>query len=225
MNGDIMNELILIFIILIISGTIITTYHFYEKLGLKILFIIMTVLNLVMSFKTANLFGLIINLSLIPMTSIYTLTFILIEKHSKTEFKDNFKLIIKSILFIFPVFIVFLLFTQSINDNVTINENYLNEFLPNLISLIILPLFILLTVYIYNYLKQTNKNFYINVIICTILVSIIETFITTSIIYIKNTDIVLTMQIILTNYLFKILITLLNLGIIRLIATKRKWLE
>lgn len=225
MNGDIMNELILIFIILIISGTIITTYHFYEKLGLKILFIIMTVLNLVMSFKTANLFGLNINLSLIPMTSIYTLTFILIEKHSKTEFKDNFKLIIKSILFIFPIFIVFLLFTQSINDNVTINENYLNEFLPNLISLIILPLFILLTVYIYNYLKQTNKNFYINVIICTILVSIIETFITTSIIYIKNTDIVLTMQIILTNYLFKILITLLNLGIIRLMTTKRKWLE
>ena len=225
MNGDIMNELILIFIILIISGTIITTYHFYEKLGLKILFIIMTVLNLVMSFKTANLFGLNINLSLIPMTSIYTLTFILIEKHSKTEFKDNFKLIIKSILFIFPIFIVFLLFTQSINDNVTLNENYLNEFLPNLISLIILPLFILLTVYIYNYLKQTNKNFYINVIICTILVSIIETFITTSIIYIKNTDIVLTMQIILTNYLFKILITLLNLGIIRLMTTKRKWLE
>lgn len=225
MNGDIMNELILIFIILIISGTIITTYHFYEKLGLKILFIIMTVLNLVMSFKTANLFGLNINLSLIPMTSIYTLTFILIEKHSKTEFKDNFKLIIKSILFIFPIFIVFLLFTQSINDNITLNENYLNEFLPNLISLIILPLFILLTVYIYNYLKQTNKNFYINVIICTILVSIIETFITTSIIYIKNTDIVLTMQIILTNYLFKILITLLNLGIIRLVTTKRKWLE
>ena len=103
MNGDIMNELILIFIILIISGTIITTYHFYEKLGLKILLIMMTILNLVLSFKTTNLFGLNINLSLIPMTSIYTLTFILIEKHSKTEFKEDLKLIIKSILFIFPI--------------------------------------------------------------------------------------------------------------------------
>lgn len=220
-----MNEVIFIFILLITSGTIITTYHFYQKFGLKILLILLTTLTLIMSFKTAKIFSININLNLIPITSIYTLIYILIEKHSKKELQDNIKLIIETIIFTTITFILFTLFIPSINDNIILNINHLLDLTPVIISYILTPAFVFLTIFLYKYLKENNNNFYLNTIICIIITSIIETSITTTIIYFLNFDIKLTVQIILANCLLKIFIMLIYLGIIKLITAKRKWLS
>lgn len=220
-----MDELIFIFILLITSGSIITIYHLYEKKGIKILLIMMTILYLIMSFKTTNIFGLKANLNIIPTTSIYTLIIILLEKHSKKDIQENMKLIIATITFTSIIYILFILFTESINDNIILNTNHLLEYIPNIVSLCTIPVFITLLIRLYKYIKENNKNFYINTIICTVLLIIIETFITTIIVYMLHFNIKLVAQIILSNYLLKILIILLNLSIIKLITSQRKWLS
>ena len=220
-----MSELIFIFILLIISGIMITTYHLYEKFGLKVLLIIMTILYLIMSFKTTSFLGININLNLLPIISIYTIFILLIEKHSKKELYDDLKLVIKTISITIPIFILFILYPQSINDKIILNPNHLLDYIPSIISLLIMPLFIILIIYLYKFLKDNTKNFYINTIIATILTLIIETTISTIIIYIKQLDIKLTIQILLANFLIKTIIILINLGIIKLLSNQRKWLS
>ena len=220
-----MNELIFIIITLIISGTIITIYHFYQKKGLKYLLIIITILYLIMSFKTTKIFNTNINLNIISTSYIYLLALLLLEKHSKKEFEENKKLLITTIIFTTIVFLIFILFDQSINDNIILNQNHLIDYIPIIISYITLPLYIILLSTLYKYTKTINKSFNINAIIATFLTCIIETTISTTIIYILKLDIKYTVQLILANYLIKIIIILFNLGINKIIMMNRKWLS
>lgn len=187
--------------------------------------IIITILYLIMSFKTTKIFNTNINLNIISTSYIYLLALLLLEKHSKKEFEENKKLLITTIIFTTIVFLIFILFDQSINDNIILNQNHLIDYIPIIISYITLPLYIILLSTLYKYTKTINKSFNINAIIATFLTCIIETTISTTIIYILKLDIKYTVQLILANYLIKIIIILFNLGINKIIMMNRKWLS
>ena len=220
-----MNELIFIFILLIISGTIITTFHFFEKFGIKLLLVIMTILYFIMSFKTTNIFGMTVNMNVIPTITIYIILYLLLNKYNKKEFKEDIRLLFNTIIVTIPVFVVFILFTQSINDSNILNINHIKDFIPSIISFIIMPVFVVLTFNYYDYLKKFSDNINLNIVMCTITSSIIESIVVNTIIYVISYDIRFIIHVSLASYIFKIFIILIYIGVIRLNDTRKKWLS
>lgn len=216
-----MSELIMCLILIIIFITIFFSYKYLGKLGLKLSLILLTILSFIMSFKIGLFFGIDTNISVIPYASIFVLLYILIEKYSAQEIKKDITLTIKTSIFTTLIFLIFISYTQSVNDQVIINIDHLIKLLPILSTFIILPLSILLTTKLYKYFNKINENKYINIIICTIAIALIESIIQSILSYFLVLNINEIMNISLANYLFKIIIIIVSLPFINLMIKKK----
>ena len=208
-------------ILIIIFITIFFSYKYLGKLGLKLSLILLTILSFIMSFKIGLFFGIDTNISVIPYASIFVLLYILIEKCSAQEIKKDITLTIKTSIFTTLIFLIFISYTQSVNDQVIINIDHLIKLLPILSTFIILPLSILLTAKLYKYFNKINENKYINIIICTIAIALIESIIQSILSYFLVLNINEIMNIALANYLFKIIIIIVSLPFINLMIKKK----
>ena len=208
-------------ILIIIFITIFFSYKYLGKLGLKLSLILLTILSFIMSFKIGLFFGIDTNISVIPYASIFVLLYILIEKCSAQEIKKDITLTIKTSIFTTLIFLIFISYTQSVNDQVIINIDHLIKLLPILSTFIILPLSILLTTKLYKYFNKINENKYINIIICTIAFALIESIIQSILSYFLVLNINEIMNISLANYLFKIIIIIVSLPFINLMIKKK----
>ncbi len=208
-------------ILIIIFITIFFSYKYLGKLGLKLSLILLTILSFIMSFKIGLFFGIDTNISVIPYASIFVLLYILIEKCSAQEIKKDITLTIKTSIFTTLIFLIFISYTQSVNDQVIINIDHLIKLLPILSTFIILPLSILLTTKLYKYFNKINENKYINIIICTIAIALIESIIQSILSYFLVLNINEIMNIALANYLFKIIIIIVSLPFINLMIKKK----
>lgn len=208
-------------ILIIIFITIFFSYKYLGKLGLKLSLILLTILSFIMSFKIGLFFGIDTNISVIPYASIFVLLYILIEKYSAQEIKKDITLTIKTSIFTTLIFLIFISYTQSVNDQVIINIDHLIKLLPILSTFIILPLSILLTTKLYKYFNKINENKYINIIICTIAIALIESIIQSILSYFLVLNINEIMNISLANYLFKIIIIIVSLPFINLMIKKK----
>lgn len=208
-------------ILIIIFITIFFSYKYLGKLGLKLSLILLTILSFIMSFKIGLFFGIDTNISVIPYASIFVLLYILIEKCSVQEIKKDITLTIKTSIFTTLIFLIFISYTQSVNDQVIINIDHLIKLLPILSTFIILPLSILLTTKLYKYFNKINENKYINIIICTIAFALIESIIQSILSYFLVLNINEIMNISLANYLFKIIIIIVSLPFINLMIKKK----
>lgn len=208
-------------ILIIIFITIFFSYKYLGKLGLKLSLILLTILSFIMSFKIGLFFGIDTNISVIPYASIFVLLYILIEKYSAQEIKKDITLTIKTSIFTTLIFLIFISYTQSVNDQVIINIDHLIKLLPILSTFIILPLSILLTTKLYKYFNKINENKYINIIICTIAIALIESIIQSILSYFLLLNINEIMNISLANYLFKIIIIIVSLPFINLMIKKK----
>ena len=208
-------------ILIIIFITIFFSYKYLGKLGLKLSLILLTILSFIMSFKIGLFFGIDTNISVIPYASIFVLLYILIEKYSAQEIKKDITLTIKTSIFTTLIFLIFISYTQSVNDQVIINIDHLIKLLPILSTFIILPLSILLTAKLYKYFNKINENKYINIIICTIAIALIESIIQSILSYFLVLNINEIMNISLANYLFKIIIIIVSLPFINLMIKKK----
>lgn len=208
-------------ILIIIFITIFFSYKYLGKLGLKLSLILLTILSFIMSFKIGLFFGIDTNISVIPYASIFVLLYILIEKYSAQEIKKDITLTIKTSIFTTLIFLIFISYTQSVNDQVIINIDHLIKLLPILSTFIILPLSILLTTKLYKYFNKINENKYINIIICTIAFALIESIIQSILSYFLVLNINEIMNISLANYLFKIIIIIVSLPFINLMIKKK----
>ena len=208
-------------ILIIILKIIFFSYKYLGKLGLKLSLILLTILSFIMSFKIGLFFGIDTNISVIPYASIFVLLYILIEKYSAQEIKKDITLTIKTSIFTTLIFLIFISYTQSVNDQVIINIDHLIKLLPILSTFIILPLSILLTTKLYKYFNKINENKYINIIICTIAIALIESIIQSILSYFLVLNINEIMNISLANYLFKIIIIIVSLPFINLMIKKK----
>ena len=208
-------------ILIIIFITVFFSYKYLGKLGLKLSLILLTILSFIMSFKIGLFFGIDTNISVIPYASIFVLLYILIEKCSAQEIKKDITLTIKTSIFTTLIFLIFISYTQSVNDQVIINIDHLIKLLPILSTFIILPLSILLTTKLYKYFNKINENKYINIIICTIAIALIESIIQSILSYFLLLNINEIMNISLANYLFKIIIIIVSLPFINLMIKKK----
>jgi len=221
-DGDYMSEFILIVMLLIIGSTMFLMHQFLEKFGLKIMLILLTIISLIMSFKIGIILGIDTNVNIIPYMSVFTIFYILFEKYSQKEVSKNLGLITKTSIYSTIIFTLFILYTQSINDSISLNINYITNIFTSFIPILLLPIFLIVTNKLYNYLKTINENIYINIIMCTISIGLIESIIGAIISNILILDINQIMHIALANYLLKIITIIMSLPIIYLIINKRK---
>ena len=221
-DGDYMSEFILIVMLLIIGSTMFLMHQFLEKFGLKIMLILLTIISLIMSFKIGIILGIDTNVNIIPYMSVFTIFYILFEKYSQKEVSKNLGLITKTSIYSTIIFTLFILCTQSINDSISLNINYITNIFTSFIPILLLPIFLVVTNKLYNYLKTINENIYINIIMCTISIGLIESIIGAIISNILILNINQIIHIALANYLLKIITIIMSLPIIYLIINKKK---
>lgn len=217
-----MSEIILIIIFLIIISGIFLLYHFLDKFGLKTMLLIMTIISYIMSFKTGKVFGIDANVNIITYMCIFTIFYITLEKYGQKQVKEDIGVITKTSIYSLFILVILLLYIQSINDAISLNINHIVDIIPSLLSFLVLPISVIFTIKLYSYLKKINDNIYINMIVCTIIVGLIESLSVSAISNGLVLDINSIIRISLANYLFKIITMIIYLPIIHYILKKKK---
>ena len=175
-----------------------------------------------MSFKIGIILGIDTNVNIIPYMSVFTIFYILFEKYNQKEVSNNLGLITKTSIYSTIVFTLFIVYTQSINDSISLNINHIISIFTSFIPILLLPVFLITTNKLYNYLKTINENIYINIIMCTISIGLIESIVGTIISNILILEVNQIIHIALANYLLKIITIIMSLPIIYAILNKKK---
>jgi uncharacterized PurR-regulated membrane protein YhhQ (DUF165 family) len=167
-------------------------------------------LSIVLSYKIINIFNFNLNIGIVPYMMIFSVIYIILTKFNENEKKPIFRISLITSLFVVVSILLSCFYIHLVEDNVATNINTL--FLNNYKILILYPIVLLFEEIIYfdlyNKLQKKYESVFVtNIIICLIL-SILSTFVTTSLTYINILNYNEIIDLTLTNYLFKIFITL-----------------
>lgn len=219
-----MNSIIIVLLLILVSLLLIySMYKIYDKRGLYFSLVIMNIMSFILSFKIIKIFSLNINLGLIPMISIFTIIYIIINKYSIKDKKNILSLslytnIITSILILITNY-----FIPTVSETISISIKGTFEY--NYKILILYPIIILLSQYIiiklFNYLKEIQSNIIINITLTYITTGLVYTLVFYLIAYNNLIDIKNTIFMGVSSFLIGIIITLLNTLIIDLIFKKK----
>lgn len=205
----------------IIIFTIYISYIYLDKLGLKLSLALFTVISFFMSFKITNFIGIDINFNIIINSAIFIIIYILIEKCNTKEIKETIKFLILTELFIITSFFIFVSYIQNINDHNAINIQKLVNILPYLSYYIILPVSFIFNLNLYKYLNKINNNKSVNIVICTVVISLIEIFTQSICSYFLLLEMSQIINLAIASYLFRIIIIIISLPFINYISKKK----
>lgn len=205
-----MSEVLFILMIILCLITTYCMYKFLNKQGLYFMLISFVLLSIVLSYKIINIFNFNLNIGIMPYMMIFSIIYIILTKFNENEKKPIFRISLITSLFTIISIIISCLYIHLVEDNMATNINTL--FINNYKILILYPVVLLFEEIIYFDLynkieKKYESVFVTNIIICLI-VSILSTFVTTSLSYINILNYNEIIDLTLTNYLFKIFITL-----------------
>lgn len=217
-----MSELLFILAILLCIITIFCMYNFLNKEGLYFLLINLLILTQILSYKIINIFDFNLNIGIITHSFIFIIIYLLIKKYTIKEKNKIFKISLCTMLLTVVLLIISNLYVNLVEDNISVNIYTL--FFNNFKSIFIIPLTLLgeqiLYFDIYEKIdKKYDSIFITNVTLCLIL-GILSSFVIIGLTYINILTYKELIDLILTNYLFKIFIILINLPLISNITKK-----
>lgn len=217
-----MSEILFILIILLCITTIFCMYNFLNKEGLYFVLINLIVLINILSHKIINIFDFNLDISIIPHTFIFVIIYILLKKYALKEKNKIFKMSLYTSLLSLVLLIISNLYIQLVEDNMSMN--LYTMFFNNFKSLLIVPLTLLgeqiLYFDIYEKLDKKYDSIFITNVIACIILGILSSFIISGLTYINILTYKQLIDLILTNYLFKIFIILINLPLITKVTKK-----
>jgi len=219
-----MDAVIILLIILMCMLSIIVMDYMFQKLGLKIMFIIMYILSLIMSLKQITLGNISFNLNIIPYVSLISIVYIFIKKYNIKDNIKDLKIICLYTLFIYLSLFLFINYKASISDIISFS---LNTFISNnYISLLLFPVITMISIYgthkLYNIIKNTDNILFVIVAISSIIVGLIDSVFYGTISAITTMSIDLSLKLGLGNYLFRILLSLLFIPMINYVVKRKK---
>ena len=204
-----------------------TTLYFFRKqlgnLGLKIVFVLMSVTSFVLTFKYITLSTINFNANCITYITMFSSLYLLLDNTSKTEGKK-----ISNLNFIINIITAILLYlttyhTQSITDTIGINMK--NVFEINSRILIIYPIITIISNYLlismYEKVKSLYDNMFISTVTTFLLVGIIEGILYTTLSYYNILTTKTIIQLILSTYMIKLILTVIY-SILLMFLTKKK---
>ena len=212
-----MNEIIILINIIITGMLLLTMYHFYEKKGLYIFLIIVTILSYLTSFGVSTIIGTDINTSILFFPYILLTEYLIISKYPK-EKHNKLKNYISLTTLITLITLLIICIYNPIETSIH-SLDLKKIFLDNYIILWVYPLSIVLTIIlsekIIPYLKKIyNNKFITQILIYVILspISLITMFAYSPLIAIKT-------------YMLGLILTAINVPLINYILTKKKVTE
>ncbi len=206
-----MNILIYLCILIISISSVYLSYKLLGKLGLLVTFIGTNLISFLLAFKYITLSTIQLNANSITYVTMFTCAYLLLEITDKKEVKKfvNLNLIIS--MFSAVMLYIMTYYTQSLTDTISINMK--NVFINNYKILIVFPLTTLLSNYILIWIYEKIKNLYDNMFISTVttylLIGIIEGIIYTTLVYYKIHTPKVIIQIILSTYMIRLIITVI----------------
>ena len=216
---------VLIFIIILIISML--SLYFFKKLlgdlGLKVLFILMSITSFLLTFKYITIGKLNLNANSITYITMFSCIYLLLENNNKKEIRKlcniNFILSLVSATMLY----IMTIHTQSITDTISVNMK--NVFLGNIRILYLFPIITLLSNYLLIVMYEKVKNIYDNMFITTVttflLVGIIEGIIYTFLVYSNILNIRTIIELILSTYMVKLILTVIY-SILLMTITKKK---
>lgn len=219
-----MNIMLFILMIILAMFFVFISLSLFEKEGLKYVYIIYNIVSFITSFKILELASININASIITSSLFYLLTYIISIKSSEEEYKKIIKQTLCINIFLAISIFIASLYIGTVNGNSAINMKYL--YLYNykiLISYPILTLVNQLAIFIiYNNIKEVTKSEIKNISLSCLTTLMLDSILFNTFSYIFKLDFAEIIALILSNYLIKVLITLIYIFITKLLLNNKK---
>ena len=219
-----MNILIYLCILVLLFITIYISYKKLDKLGLVISFTLMNVLSLLLSFKYITITTLSINANAITYITMFSILYLYLEKTNETEVKRLINLNIVLNLLIVIFLILMTLYVQTLDDTVGINMH--NVFIDNYRILIAYPITFAISLhgvlYMYKKIKNIYDNMFITNTVTFLSIGLIDIILFTLISYLNAYDIKIIIELLLSTYMAKIILTVLYSNFLTIIQNKKK---
>ncbi len=218
-----MNILIYFCILIIVTITIYLMRKLLGKQGLELTLIIVNILSLILSFKFIKISNFSIISNSITYVSIFTVIYLLLEEYDHKDIKKTINT--NFIINIFLSIMLYLMsyYTQAINDTVGINMT--NVFIRNYRILIAYPITTFLsshlTILMYNKIKNLYNNMFISTTTTYLAIGLIDIIIYTLIGYLNVYQIKILIEIALSTYMIRLVLTVLH-SLLLTILTKKK---
>lgn len=218
-----MNILIYLSILIISILSIYFANKLLGKLGLTIVFIGMSTISFLLTFKYVTISTINLNSNCIPYVTMFTSLYLLLETIEKKEVKE-----ITNLNFIINIFTAMMLYimtyyTQSLTDTISINMK--NVFIRNYQILIVYPLTTLLSNYLLIWMYKKIKRLYDNPFITTVttylLIGIIEGIIYTLLTYDRILSYKNIILILLSTYMIRLITTVIYSIFLTIISKKK----
>ena len=218
-----MNVIICLLMLLICIITLSLFKIILGELGIKIVFILMSITSFLLTFKYINIWEFNINANCVTYITMFSALYLLLENKDKKETKKiinlNFLLnILCSVIIYTSTY-----HTQSLTDTVGINMKNVFRGIP--IILISFPIITLLANYsltiMYKKIKSLYDNLFITTVTTFLLIGIIEGVLYTLISYYNILTLKIIIELILSTYMIKLILTVIY-SIILMKITKKK---
>jgi len=218
-----MNVIIYLLILVLSMFSLYIFKKILGNLGLKIVFVLMSITSFILTFKYITISTININSNCITYITMFSSLYLLIDNSSKEESKKavNQNIIIN----IFVAIMLYLMnyHTQSLTDNIGINMK--NVYTANERILLIYPIIIFLANHLLIIMYEKIKNIYDNIFITTVttfmLVGIIEGILYVTLSYYNILTIKTIIKLVLSTYMIKLILTVIY-SIYLMIITKKK---
>lgn len=221
-----MNVIIYLIILIISMFSLYIFRKLLGDLGLKVLFILMSITSFLLTFKYITIFGLSLNANSITYITMFSCAYLLLENNDKKEIKK-----LSNMNFIVSILGAILLYimayhTQSLTDTISVNMK--NVFIENTRILFAFPIITLLSNYLlimmYEKIKELYDNMFITTVTTFLLVGIIEGILYTLLSYYNILTLKIIIELILSTYMIKLILTVIY-SILLMILTKKKVAE
>lgn len=218
-----MNELIYLSILIITMLSLYLAKKLKKTLGLTIIFLEMSLISFILAFKYITLSTIHINSNSITYMTMFASLYLLLETTNKSEVKKIVNL--NFLVSIFSAILLWIMTRHTISLTDTIGINIKNVFGDNYRILIIYPFTTLISNYLliwmYNKIKNLYDNTFITMVTTYLLIGIIEGIIYTIFVYNNILTIKVMIQLILSTYMIRLIITVIYSLFLTLIYQKK----
>ena len=206
-----MNEIILFCILIICLLYFFFNSEFLKEKDVTIIATTASILSFILSFKYIKLSNLIVNSNIIIYSTMFISLCMLIETRSKKKVEKTINLILFMNLICACILYILPIYTQSLNDTVSINMK--NVFSDNYKIIIFYPLTIWITqkmlVTVYSKVKKIYENLFISMTTTYLCVGLIDSIIFSVLCYYNELSNQTIIKIILSSYMPRLIMIVL----------------
>ena len=206
-----MDVMLIILMILLGLFFIFGTQYLIDKNGITYIYIIYNVVAFLLYFKLIEVLKINLNANIVLSTLITSLTYFIIEKTNFKEYKNIIKQTFTVNIITSLLILICSLYIGTVNDTISVNMQ--NTFLTNykiLISYPIITLINQLLIYIiYNNISELTKKYNMKILLTNLTTLMIETILFCIFSYVFKIEFISLVILIISNYLLKVLISLI----------------